>query len=37
MDGWTPELILLDLNMPQMDGWMFRAHQLIADEIAGFQ
>ena len=34
VDGWTPELILLDLNMPQMDGWMFRANQLIADEIA---
>jgi CheY-like chemotaxis protein len=34
IDGWTPDLILLDLNMPQMDGWTFRAHQLALDRIA---
>lgn len=32
--SWTPDLILLDLNMPQMDGWTFRAHQLSLDGIA---
>ena len=34
LDGWTPDLILLDLNMPQMDGWTFRAHQLALHGIA---
>jgi CheY-like chemotaxis protein len=25
---WRPAVILLDLMMPVMDGWTFRAHQL---------
>lgn len=27
-DGTSPRLILLDLMMPEMDGWQFRAEQL---------
>lgn len=27
LDAWTPDAILLDLMMPIMDGWTFRAHQ----------
>ncbi len=27
-DGARPRLILLDLMMPEMDGWQFRAEQL---------
>lgn len=27
VDGWLPDVILLDLMMPQMDGWTFRQHQ----------
>jgi CheY-like chemotaxis protein len=27
LDTWTPDLILLDLMMPVMDGWAFREAQ----------
>ena len=27
LQGWLPRLILLDLMMPVMDGWAFRAEQ----------
>jgi two-component system response regulator MprA len=28
LQGWLPDLIILDLVMPEMDGWSFRAQQL---------
>ena len=28
---WAPDIILLDLYMPEMDGWSFRASQLALD------
>lgn len=28
MDGWTPDLIILDIMMPTMDAFAFRAEQL---------
>ncbi len=27
IEGWTPEIIVLDLMMPRMDGYEFRARQ----------
>lgn len=27
LESWKPDLILLDLTMPVMDGWAFRAKQ----------
>src|SRR5215213_6407350 len=33
--NWQPDLIMLDLNMPVMDGWTFCAHQQERPDIAG--
>jgi CheY-like chemotaxis protein len=27
LEGWNPDVILLDLAMPTMDGWVFREEQ----------
>ena len=32
---WRPDLILLDLNMPRMDGWAFCEHQQEQPELSG--
>jgi CheY-like chemotaxis protein len=32
---WQPDLIVLDLMMPVMDGWAFRARQRQVDALAG--
>ena len=34
LDVWRPDLILLDLNMPRMDGWAFCARTRERPEIA---
>ena len=34
LDGWRPDLIVLDLTMPEMDGWSFRSNQLEIAEVA---
>lgn len=34
-EGWTPRVILLDLMMPNMDGYRFREAQLETPELAG--
>jgi len=33
-DGIHPRLVLLDLNMPGMDGWKFRTEQLCDPDLA---
>ena len=34
LQRWRPRVILLDLMMPVMDGWTFRAEQLARDDLA---
>lgn len=34
LDDWRPDVILLDLMMPEMDGWAFREHQLLREDVA---
>ena len=34
LETWRPDLILLDLNMPRMDGWTFCARQQEHPEIS---
>jgi CheY-like chemotaxis protein len=34
LDHWQPDLIMLDLNMPVMDGWTFCARQQERPDLA---
>ena len=33
LTSWRPDVILLDLMMPRMNGWEFRSHQLQVEDI----
>jgi len=33
-EAWQPDLIILDLNMPVMDGWTFRVAQRLVPDLA---
>ena len=35
LSEWRADLVLLDLMMPELDGWGFRAEQLARDDLAG--
>jgi DNA-binding response OmpR family regulator len=34
LESWAPQVILLDLMMPRMDGWTFRTQQLATQRVA---
>ena len=35
LSEWRADLVLLDLMMPELDGWGFRGEQLARDDLAG--